>query len=77
MCHTCKHEQKACPRCKTVFECKVGDISNCQCYRVDLTVAEEAFIASKYNECLCRDCLRLLKNRYHLFVEQKQLYSQR
>ncbi|MFT3683048.1 MAG: cysteine-rich CWC family protein [Ferruginibacter sp.] len=73
----CKHEQKHCPRCKAPFECRVGDITSCQCYGVELTVAEEAFIATQYDECLCRNCLLLLKNRYHLFTEQKDRYSQR
>lgn len=73
----CKHEQKNCPRCGIAFECRVGDITNCQCYRVELTVAEEAFIASHYDECLCRNCLLQLKQRYTLFVEQKVFYVNR
>ena len=73
----CKHEQKNCPRCQTAFECRVGDITNCQCYRVELTVAEETFIASNYDECLCRNCLLQLKQRYALFVEQKVFYVNR
>lgn len=77
MVNKCKHEQKNCPRCKAAFECRIGDITNCQCYRIELTVAEEAFIASEYSDCLCRNCLLLLKSRYHLFTEQKEFYSQR
>ncbi len=73
----CKHEQKNCPRCNTPFECRVGDITSCQCYGVELTAEEEAFIASNYNECLCRNCLLQLKSRYALFTEQKHLYSNR
>jgi hypothetical protein len=73
----CKHEEKKCPRCSQVFECRVGDILKCQCYGIELSVAEEAFIKSTYNDCLCRNCLFQLKDRYHLFIEQKGFYKQR
>ncbi|HMO63465.1 MAG TPA: cysteine-rich CWC family protein [Ferruginibacter sp.] len=73
----CKHEQKSCPRCGAVFECKTGDINNCQCFGVELSVAEETFIASHYNDCLCRNCLLQLKQRYTLFTEQEIFYKYR
>jgi len=73
----CKHEEKKCPRCGGGFECKVGDIVKCQCYGIELSAAEETFIKSKYNDCLCRNCLLQLKQRYQFFVEQKDLYSNR
>jgi Cysteine-rich CWC len=72
-----KHEEKSCPRCSARFECKVGDITNCQCYGIELTIEEEAFVASQYNECLCRNCLLQLKQRYTLFVEKKVFYVNR
>lgn len=52
-----KHEQKICPRCGQIFECKVGDILKCQCYGITVTAAMSTYIAQKYNECLCRHCL--------------------
>ncbi len=73
----CKHEEKNCPRCGACFECKVGDVLHCQCYGINLSVEEEAYIHQYYNDCLCRHCLLQLKQRYHLFVEQKILYGQR
>ncbi|MEQ1796310.1 MAG: cysteine-rich CWC family protein [Lacibacter sp.] len=73
----CKHEQKNCPRCGGGFECKVNDITNCQCYGIELTVEEEAFISSNYSECLCRNCLQQLQQRYFLFREQKIFYVHR
>ena len=72
-----KHETKACSRCNATFECKVGDITNCQCYGIELSVGEEAFIQSNYTDCLCRACLQQLKQRYTLFVAQKVLYENR
>jgi hypothetical protein len=73
----CKHEEKKCPRCNTAFECKVGDIMKCQCYGIEISVAEEAFIKTTYSDCLCSNCLLQLKQRYHLFVEQKVFYANR
>ncbi|MDP4265490.1 MAG: cysteine-rich CWC family protein [Bacteroidota bacterium] len=73
----CKHKEKNCPRCHAKFECKVGDIAHCQCYGIQLTVEEEAFVASQYDECLCRNCLLQLKQRYPIFLEQKVFYANR
>ena len=47
-----KHEQKECPRCQTLFECKAGDIVNCQCYGIDLSAKEEGLIRLKYNSLM-------------------------
>ena len=73
----CKHEVKSCPRCQSGFECRVGDIINCQCYGIQLSAEEETFIQSNYQDCLCRNCLLQLKSRYLAFVEKKVLYNQR
>ncbi len=66
----CKHEEKYCPRCKASFECKVGDIAQCQCNGLGLTAEERAFIADRYDDCLCRNCLLELKQRAVLFREK-------
>ena len=64
------HETKACPRCSAPFQCKVGAISHCDCSSVTLTLEEQAFIEGKYNDCLCLNCLKDLKNKYILFKEK-------
>jgi len=66
----CAHEHKICPRCSNKFECKLGSITECQCYGISLTLEENAFIQSRYDDCLCRNCLVELKNRYVLFREK-------
>lgn len=73
----CKHEEKNCPRCNTYVECKTGDVLKYQCYGIELSVADEAFIKSNCNDCLCSNCLVQLKSRYQLFVEQKVFYVNR
>ena len=64
------HEIKSCPRCKQPFECKVGSISLCQCSSITLTVAEQAFIEDKYQDCLCGNCLKDIQNKYIVFKEK-------
>jgi hypothetical protein len=66
----CKHEEKYCPRCRAPFECKVGDIAQCQCYGVALTLEEKAFMEERYEDCLCRNCLMELKQWYVFFKEK-------
>ena len=48
-------ENKICPRCHSNFECKVGDITKCQCYTVKLNDAEREFLARTYNAIASAD----------------------
>jgi len=65
-----QHEPKKCPRCNKQFECRVGDVPNCQCSSISLSVEERAFIEDRYQDCLCIDCLKELKNKYVFFKEK-------
>lgn len=56
-----KHEPKACPRCGGLFECKPGDVANCQCAGVELTRGDIECIGEMFGDCLCVGCLRELK----------------
>jgi hypothetical protein len=71
----CKHEEKYCPRCRGAFECKVGDITQCQCFGVGLTPEEKTFLEERYDDCLCRACLMELKQRRVLFKEKFFLHE--
>jgi hypothetical protein len=66
----CKHEEKYCPRCHAAFECRVGDVAQCQCSGIGLSPAEREFIADRYRDCLCRKCLLELKQPETLFKEK-------
>jgi Cysteine-rich CWC len=57
----CQHETKHCGRCQAPFECKVGNILECQCYGIEMNDPEKAFIAANYSDCLCRACLEAIK----------------
>ena len=69
----CKHEDKICPRCHTAFECKVGDITKCQCYTVKLNDEERDFLARTYTDCLCAGCMKVLRTAYHQAQKEIQL----
>lgn len=64
-----KHEIKTCPRCKQSFECKVGDVANCQC-NIALHQKTKEFLRKTHNDCLCAKCLMEVN---HL-VELTQMY---
>lgn len=58
------HEKKVCPRCHQIFECKVGNILECQCSQIYLTQEEQDYIANlNFEACLCLDCLKQLQSQ--------------
>lgn len=69
-----KHEQKTCPHCQTHFECKSGDITNCQCEMVILNQQHRDYIYSHYDDCLCASCMRKMRSEFNVgqFNEQMQ-----
>jgi len=58
------HESVICPRCKAAFECRAGNILQCQCQQVILTDEERAYISERYTECLCANCLTIIKESF-------------
>ncbi len=65
-----KHETKKCPRCSTPFECKPGNITQCQCYGIPVSAELKAFMEQRYADCLCRNCLLQLQQELVLFREK-------
>ncbi|WP_420870112.1 cysteine-rich CWC family protein [Catalinimonas alkaloidigena] len=51
------HETKYCHRCMEAFECKPGNIGECQCFGLRLTDSAKEYIFEHYSACLCRNCL--------------------
>lgn len=79
MNHKPKHEIKLCARCGGDFECKVGDVTNCQCSEVKILPETYKFISTTHYDCLCKKCLEelnhLIKYRdSHPFPNQKELF---
>lgn len=60
------HETKSCPRCSAPFECKVGNVTACQCDGITFNDAEKDYIANSYADCLCRKCLLEIKHEIRL-----------
>lgn len=65
-----KHEIKKCLCCGSEFECKVGTITECQCFQVQLSEEESAYIRSKgFEDCLCANCMLVLKGEIRFKVD--------
>lgn len=58
------HEHKTCARCTQSFECKPFDIGNCQCAGIQLSSEEKHFLQARYDDCLCINCLKAIKQEY-------------
>ncbi len=61
-----KHAQEGCPRCGKVFICKVNNILQCDCMKINLTKTQIEHISdiSQWEfdgACLCNECLEELK----------------
>ncbi|MEP7280216.1 MAG: cysteine-rich CWC family protein [Bacteroidota bacterium] len=69
----CKHENKTCPRCHSVFECRLGDITKCPCYTVQLDNAERDFLAGSWSDCLCTSCMQALRTVFSQANNEKRL----
>jgi hypothetical protein len=67
-----KHEVKFCPRCTRAFECKAGKIEDCECRRISLEQEQITYIEEQYSECLCKQCLFLLKQEYEIHLQHEQ-----
>ncbi|HEB67340.1 MAG TPA: hypothetical protein ENI93_05275 [Gammaproteobacteria bacterium] len=67
------HEEKLCPRCRRAFECKSGSILLCQCQTVVLDEAQLAWIAERYDDCLCSRCLREVRSECNRHRHQQRL----
>jgi hypothetical protein len=65
-----KHEQKTCPHCQSIFECKTGSIEQCQCQTVSLDEAQLDYIHARYDDCLCAACLAELRTESNLQTHQ-------
>lgn len=59
-----KYEIKKCPRCGSKFECKVGNITQCECFTIKLSRCEINFIKNFYEDCICVNCLKKMKQLY-------------
>ncbi len=60
--------KKNCQKCSITFECNVEDIANCQCMSFRIEKAESDYILKNYSDCLCSDCLTILKKDYKQYL---------
>lgn len=52
------------------FECKPGNITQCQCYGIGLTADMKVYTSDRYKDCLCRGCLEWLAVEVNLFRDK-------
>ncbi len=67
--------EKVCPRCGTRFACSLDAVMDCLCAGVALDDAQRRFIADNYDDCLCNDCLRILRGDLLLDRDQSPVCS--
>lgn len=69
-----KHEPTQCPRCETIFTCKINSVFKCDCMDMELTPVELQYIKenTESGTCLCFACLLDMKKEFHQ-QEQHQL----
>ena len=67
------HESKTCPRCDASFECKVGSILECKCSSVFLSAAEQDYLAIRYEECLCVNCMMEVQTEFSILNHDKKI----
>ncbi|MCK0162052.1 cysteine-rich CWC family protein [Muricauda sp. F6463D] len=51
----------------------MGSITLCQCANVELNKDEWEYINLKYDDCLCTNCLNVLKSEYQNVKHQQSL----
>ncbi len=68
-----KHEIKNCPRCNSEFECKVGSVLLCHCSSVTLSEEQVKYLRSRYDDCLCHDCLLQVRKEFNLQKHRQKL----
>lgn len=51
-------EKEICPRCEQKFECSKSN--KCWCFEIGLESNQLEELNSKYNSCLCQNCLKEL-----------------
>jgi hypothetical protein len=66
----CQHEKKNCPRCRTTFDCKPGNITQCQCYGFLVSEELKIYLEQRYDDCLCKNCLEYLSVELNFFKEK-------
>ena len=58
-----QHEVTQCALCNSRFECKMGTITQCQCFEVEVSRQTRQFLEQTDLDCLCKNCLSLLNQK--------------
>ncbi len=66
-----KHEQKICPHCKNLFDCKVSNIAHCGCTAIAVSVVTSNYISAHFEDCLCNNCLQYFENLLNAAIPEE------
>jgi len=63
--------EKICVRCAGTFHCQPENITECQCFDLDLNEETRDFISQQYTDCLCSNCLYAIKKEFAVEIKQR------
>ena len=66
-----KHEQKICPHCKNLFDCKVSNIAHCGCTAIAVSAVTRNYIANHFEDCLCSNCLKYFEKQLNTSIPEE------
>lgn len=66
-----KHEQKICPHCKNLFDCKVSNIAHCGCTAITVSIVTSNYITTHFEDCLCNNCLQYFENLLNAAIPEE------
>lgn len=52
-----------CPRCQSPFQCQASTIATCPCSGIQLSQAQQQYVAKHWQGCLCIKCLAEIKQQ--------------
>lgn len=59
----CIHETSCCPRCGSEMTCKVGNITQCDCFSVNISDETRNYLTKTDYGCVCNRCLMELNRK--------------
>ncbi len=59
----CIHETSCCPRCGSEMTCKVGNITQCDCFSVNISDETRYYLTKTDYGCVCNRCLMELNRK--------------
>lgn len=69
--------EKVCPRCKESFQCRNDQIEECWCLTEPIDSGFRRFLAEKFHDCLCANCISGLRRNFNHFEQYLNLENEK